>query len=97
MINQMHADSPINFEEEHRINTDRLQAEVDEAVMALPCLVDDETRAAMRVNKDINRELERWKRDQSKEYKLLLLGKWNAKILCGEFSMNPQSSHFFLS
>lgn len=49
----------------------------DEAIMALPCLVDDETRAAMRVNKDINRELERWKRDQSKEYKLLLLGKRN--------------------
>ena len=47
--------------------------------MALPCFLDDETRAAMRVNKDINRELERWKKDQSKEYKLLLLGESNLK------------------
>ena len=40
----------------------------------MACFADDETRAAMRVNKDIEREIERWKKDQSKEYKLLLLG-----------------------
>lgn len=38
------------------------------------CCMDEEARAALRVNKDIEREIERWKRDNSKEYKLLLLG-----------------------
>jgi hypothetical protein len=38
------------------------------------CCLDEESRAALRVNKDIEREIERWKRDNSKEYKLLLLG-----------------------
>ena len=41
----------------------------------MACFADAETRAAQRVSKDIEREIERWKRDQSKEYKLLLLGK----------------------
>lgn len=43
--------------------------------MELACCMDAEARAALRVNKDIEREIERWKRDSSKEYKLLLLGK----------------------
>lgn len=39
-----------------------------------PCCLDEETRASLRVSKEIERELERWKKDSSKEYKLLLLG-----------------------
>lgn len=40
----------------------------------MDCCLDEDGKAALRVNKDIEREIERWRRDQSKEYKLLLLG-----------------------
>lgn len=43
--------------------------------------MDPESRAALRVSKDIEREIERCKRDNSKEYKLLLLGKWTRPAL----------------
>ena len=42
---------------------------------AFTCCLDEETRASLRVSKEIERELERWKKDSQKEYKLLLLGK----------------------
>lgn len=41
---------------------------------AFSCCLDEETRTAMRLSKEIEREIERWKKDSSKEYKLLLLG-----------------------
>ena len=43
--------------------------------MACACLLDDEAKAQLRVSKAIEREMEQWKKDASKEFKLLLLGK----------------------
>ena len=44
-------------------------------IMACTCLLDDEAKAQLRVSKAIEREMEQWKKDASKEFKLLLLGK----------------------
>lgn len=45
-------------------------------IMALfACCLDEDTKASMRVSRAIDRELLQWKRDSSKEFKLLLLGK----------------------
>ena len=50
--------------------------------MACPCLLDDEARAQLRVSKAIEREMEQWKKDASKEFKLLLLGILTFLSLC---------------
>lgn len=42
--------------------------------MACTCLLDDEAKAQLRVSKAIEREMEQWKKEASKEFKLLLLG-----------------------
>lgn len=43
--------------------------------MALcPCFLDDEAKAQLRINRAIERDLVQWKKDNSKEFKLLLLG-----------------------
>lgn len=57
---------------------------------AFACCMDPESRAALRVSKDIEREIERWKRDNSKEYKLLLLGK-RAREWRGTHAVQPQN------
>ena len=46
----------------------------DVTTMACTCLLDDEAKAQLRVSKAIEREMEQWKKDASKEFKLLLLG-----------------------
>ena len=59
--------------------------------MACTCLLDDEAKAQLRVSKAIEREMEQWKKEASKEFKLLLLGK---KV---EISPITQNSSDFLS
>ena len=39
-----------------------------------PCCLDEEKKLSLRISREIDREIERWKKDNSKEYKLLLLG-----------------------
>lgn len=53
---------------------------------AFTCCLDEETRASLRVSKEIERELERWKKDSNKEYKLLLLGKRRLTIASNRLS-----------
>lgn len=38
------------------------------------CFLDEEAKAQMRLNRAIERDLVQWKKDNSKEFKLLLLG-----------------------
>lgn len=45
-----------------------------ERVMAFTCCLDEDAKAQLRVSKAIERELEQWKRDANREFKLLLLG-----------------------
>ena len=42
--------------------------------MAFTCCLDEDAKAQLRVSKAIERELDQWKRDSSREFKLLLLG-----------------------
>lgn len=42
--------------------------------MAFTCCLDEDAKAQLRVSKAIERELEQWKRDANREFKLLLLG-----------------------
>ena len=51
------------------------QARSPLSAMALcPCLLDEEAKAQLRLNRAIERDLVQWKKDNSKEFKLLLLG-----------------------
>lgn len=38
------------------------------------CFLDEEAKAQLRINRAIERDLVQWKKDNSKEFKLLLLG-----------------------
>ena len=40
----------------------------------LACCLDEDAKAQLRVSRAIEREIEAWKRDSSREFKLLLLG-----------------------
>ena len=42
--------------------------------MACSCLLDEEAKAQLRINRAIERDLVQWKKDNQKEFKLLLLG-----------------------
>lgn len=42
--------------------------------MALTCCLDEEAKAQLRVSRAIESEISQWKRESSREFKLLLLG-----------------------
>ncbi len=53
----------------------RGRASEREAGMAFACCLDEEAKAQLRVSRAIERELESWKKESSREFKLLLLGR----------------------
>ena len=46
------------------------------------CFLDEEAKAQLRINRAIERDLDQWKKDNSKEFKLLLLGEFMFDQLC---------------
>ena len=56
--------------------------------MAFTCCLDEDAKAQLRVSKAIERELEQWKRDSSREFKLLLLGMTVPPMIhrCGRYA-----------
>lgn len=43
--------------------------------MAFACCLDEEAKAQLRVSRAIEKDIENWKKESSREFKLLLLGR----------------------